>query len=405
MTRLENAGIHLKHDKCVFLLPAVEYLGHKISGQGLQPTDEKSQAIQKAPAPKDMTQLKSFLDLINYYSKFLLNLSNTLAPLYKLLQKKARWCWGQEQKESFQTAKESLTSDCLLAHFDPAKKLVLACDTSPYGVGAVFSHQMDDGKDRPIAFSSQSLAPTEKKYSHLEKEGLAVIFGVKRFQQYLLGRSFTIVSDHKPLEYLFGESRVTPALASAHIKCWAWTLGAYNYIMEYKPGRDHGNADMLSRLTLPETPTDVLVPSETILVVDMLLSIPVTVENVRQCTTKDPTLSKVRTLIQQGWQDTNDVNLRPYQKCKNELSLHDGCILWSSRVVVPPQGRDKVKQELHEGHPGEIRMKALARNFVWWPQIDEDWRRLLTDASNVSVCEINRLLLHFNRGNGQRNHG
>ena len=170
LTRLENAGIRLKRDKCVFLLPAVEYLGHKISGQGLQPTDEKIQAIQKAPAPKDITQLKSFLGSINYYSKFLSNLSNTLAPLYRLLQKKAKWCWGPEQKESFQMAKESLTSDCLLAHFDPAKKLILVCDASPYRVGAVLSHRMDDGTDRPIAFSSRSLAPAEKKYSHLEKE-------------------------------------------------------------------------------------------------------------------------------------------------------------------------------------------------------------------------------------------
>ena len=116
--------------------------------------DKKIRAIQKAPAPKDVSQLKSFLGLINYYSKFLPNLSNTLAPLYRLLQKKAKWCWGQEHKESFQTAKESLTSDCLLAHLDPAKKLILACDASPYGVGAVLSHRMDDGKDRPIAFLS-----------------------------------------------------------------------------------------------------------------------------------------------------------------------------------------------------------------------------------------------------------
>ena len=136
------------------------------------------------------------------------------------------------------------------------------------------------------------------------------------------------MSDHKPLQYLFGESRVTPALASAHIRYLAWTLGAYNYTMEYKLGRDHGNADVLSRLPLYEAPTDVPVLSETILVVDMLLSLPVKVENIRQWTTKDPTLSKVRTLIQQGWQDTNDVNLRPYQKCKNEPNLHDGCILW-----------------------------------------------------------------------------
>lgn len=117
-----------------------------------------------------MTQLKSFLGLVNYYSKFLPNLSNTLAPLYRLLQKNTRWCWGAEQKKAFQKAKESLTSDCVLVHFDPAKPLILACDASPYGVGAVLSHRMENGKDQPIAFSSRTLAPAEKKYSQLERE-------------------------------------------------------------------------------------------------------------------------------------------------------------------------------------------------------------------------------------------
>jgi len=187
---------------------------------------------------------------------------------------------------------------------------------------------MEDGKDKPIAFSSQTLAPAEKKYSQLEKEGLAITFGVKKFRQYLLGRSFTIVSDHKPLQYLFSEPRVTPSLASAHIQHWSWTFGAYNYNMEYKPGQDYGNGDMLSRLPLPESPTNIPVPGETILVLNMLLSLPVTVEQIRKWTTDDPILSQVRTLIQKWWQDTNDADLKPFQKHKNELSLHDGCILW-----------------------------------------------------------------------------
>ena len=82
-------------------------------------------------------------------------------------------------------------------------------------------------------------------------------------------------------------------------------------------------------------------------------------------------------MVQQGWQDTDDVALKPFQRRKYELSIHDGCLLWGSRVVVPPQGRDKVKQELHEGHPGATRMKALAQSFVWWPQIDQDLEELV----------------------------
>ena len=127
---------------------------------------------------------------------------------------------------------------------------------------------MENGSDQPIAFSSRSLAPAEKKYSQLDKEALAIIFGVKQFHQYLYGRNFTIVSDHKPLQHLFSESSAIPTLASARIQRWALVLSAYDYHIEYKPGLLHGNPDMLSRLPLSDTPTSVTVPGETILLMD-----------------------------------------------------------------------------------------------------------------------------------------
>ena len=105
--------------------------------------------------------------------------------------------------------------------------------------------------------------------------------------------------------------------------------------MEYKPGQKHGNADILSRLPLPESPTDVPVLSETFLVLDMLVSLPVTIKQIRQWTTHDLILSQVRIIIQQGWNDTNDTDLRPFQNHRNELSLND-----------------MIKRELNEGHPG-----------------------------------------------------
>lgn len=126
-----------------------------------------------------------------------------LAPLYTLLQKGSLWRCRKEQEDALFKAKQMLTSANVLILFDPKKELLLACDASPYGISAVLSHRMEDGSERPIAFASRSLSQAERKYYQLEKEGVAVVFGVSKFQLYLLGRNFTILSDHKSLQYIF----------------------------------------------------------------------------------------------------------------------------------------------------------------------------------------------------------
>eukprot|EP00731_Ephydatia_muelleri_P000397 Em0001g397a len=328
MSRLGECGIKLKRTKCKFMLPSLEYLGYHISGEGISPTKEKRRAIVDAPVPEDISQLKSFLGLVNYYSKFLPCLADTLAPLYKLLTKHQPWSWGADQAAAFQKAKFQLTSDVLLVHFDPSKKIALSCDASPYGIGVVLSHLQEDGSDRPIAYASRSLAPAEKNYSQIEKEGLAVVWGVKNFHQFLFGRQFVVYSDHKPLQFLFSETKPVPTMASSRIQRWALTLSAYNYQMVFRPGKNQGNADGLSRLPLAEAPEEVPTPGDTILT---------------RCS-----------------------------RWKSELSVEDGCILWGSRVVVPPPGRVPIIKILHDGHPGVSRMKSLARSVVWWPGLDAE---------------------------------
>ena len=371
LERLEKAGIKLKLSKCTFLQEKVEYLGHQISADGLQPTKEKVRAVKEAPVPSDVTQLKSFLGLLNYYAKFLPNLSNVLAPLHSLLKKPHKWSWSSKQQEAFDTAKHLLTSDCLLAHYSPDKDLILACDASPYGVGAILSHVMD-GQERPVAFTSRTLAAAEKNYSQLDKEALAIIFGVKKFHRYLAGRKFCIFSDHRPLQYLLGERNAIPAMASARVQRWALTLSAYDYQIVYKPGSKHANADSLSRLPLPEEPVEVPIPGETILVMETLDSSSITSCQIRLWTDRDPVLSQVRDKLMAGWQDTTDETLVPYQRRHAELSVHTGCVMWGSRVIIPTVGRKAVLDQLHEGHPGVSRMKSLARSYVWWPQMDKE---------------------------------
>ena len=390
LSRLEQAGMRLKESKCRFMLPSVEYLGHHISADGIRPTEEKRRAIVNAPSPQDTTQLKSFLGLVTYYGKFLPHLADVLAPLYKLLSKHHPWHWGLEQEAAFNKAKSLLTSEILLVHYDPDKKLALSCDASPYGLGVVLSHLMEDGSERPVAYASRSLAPAEKKYFQIEKEGLAIVFGVKNFHQYLLGRRFIVFSDHKPLQYLFSEDRPIPPMASARIQRWALTLSAYCYKMVFRPGKNQANADGLSRLPLDEAPECIPLPGDTVLMMEALSDTesPVTTTAIRLWTDRDPDLSKVRHMVLHGWPAGTGVKeWQPYKQRQLELSVHGGCVLWGSRVVIPICGRQAVIRMLHEGHPGICRMKSLARSIVWWPGVDAD---LEAKVSTCEACQANR---------------
>ena len=162
LEKFASAGIRLNRAKCAFMLPKVEYLGHIIDEHGLHPTEEKVKAIKESPTPKNVSELRAFLGIINYYGKFLSNLSAQLSLLHELLQKKSKWKWTSTHTKSFETAKDALQANSLLVHYDDSKPLVLACDASPCGLGAVLSHIMPDGVERPVAYASRTLTTAEK---------------------------------------------------------------------------------------------------------------------------------------------------------------------------------------------------------------------------------------------------
>ncbi len=160
LNRLEEYGLHLKLDKCTFMQKSGIYMGCIISAEGIHPTEEKIAAIKKAPRPENVTQLRSFLGMVNYHGKFIPNLSAILHPLNRLLQKGQKFKWTPECENAFQMAKNSanvLVRNCS----DPKLPLILECDASPYGIGAVLSHQFPDGVECPIAYISRFLNNAE----------------------------------------------------------------------------------------------------------------------------------------------------------------------------------------------------------------------------------------------------
>lgn len=208
-------------------------MGHAVDKQGLRPFPDKVKAITEARSPMNVTELRAFLGMTQYYARFLPNLSTQLSPLHELLKERSPWCWTEECQAAFVQIEQLLASADVLTHYGVNRPIRLECDASSVGLGAVISHEMTDGTHRPVAFASRTLTPAERNYAQIEKEELALIFGVKKFHEYLYGRRFTLVTDHKPLLAILGPKRGVPTLAAARVQRWALILSAYQYELQF----------------------------------------------------------------------------------------------------------------------------------------------------------------------------
>ena len=387
LKRLQQHGIRVKANKCAFEQDSVEYLGHVIDKRGLHTSDKKVKAIQKAPAPKNPKQLKSFLGLLHYYGKFVPNLSTLIHPMNELLLKNAKWHWSKQCEEAFVKAKGLLSKAPILAHYDPSLPVRrLAGDASAYGIGVVISHIFPNGDERPIAYASHTLSNSEKNYAQLEREALSLIYGVQKFHQYFYGRSFVLYTDHKPLTTILNPKKGIPPLSAARLKRWAVILSAYNYKIEYKSTQTHSNADGLSRLPLVVNNDKKQLAEHSIFNLRKIENLPVTTATqLKTMTRRDPVLSKVLHYTKQGWPTTIPIDLKPYWMKRTELAVEDDCLMWGIRVIVPAKLKKLVLQELHQTHIGMVRMKMVARSYVWWTKLDKDIEQLVKSCSHCQA--------------------
>ena len=384
---LQENGLKLNEKKCKFMQSEITYLGHCIDANGLHPNKDKVNCIINAPEPTDESTLRAFLGQMTYYTHFVDNLSKLTSPLNKLLRKDQPWEWGTEQQTAFENCKKALTSDKLLVHYDSQKPLVLDCDASPYGLGAVISHIFPDGTERPVAYASRSMTPAEKNYSQIDREGLAIVWSVKKFRQYLLGRHFKLRTDHQPLIPIFACKKGLPALAASRLHRWAETLMTYSFEIIYRKGKNHQNADGLSRLPISTTEDEV---ETTEVHCVTLKKIPVKAAEISKATREDPILSFILDFVQHGdWPENNKISkeIKPYYNIRHSLSLDSGCLLIGNRVVIPEKYRLYALNLMHESHLGMTKMKATARCYVWWPGINQQIEDMV---NNCDDCLSNR---------------
>ena len=346
---------------------SVEYFAYIVDASGIHSSPAKIEAITKVPVPQNVKQLQSFLGLVNYYTKFIPNMSSIRQPLNRLLGKGLEWSWESSCQRAFTRLKTKLTTADILVHYDLQKPVVLATDASSWGLGAVLSQVYPDGEKRPIAFASRSLSTAEKNYSQIEKEALSVIFGIQKFHEYLYGWRFTLITDHQPLTTILGPKTGIPVLTASRLQKWAIKLSAYQYDIKYRSTTRNGNADSLSRLPLEESDVSQnrLRSEEEVSLLNLVQinTLPVSARHIRQATQSYLILSRVSYFLLNGWPNEKNLvpELLPYYRLQTELTIEEGCLLRGVRVIIPEKYQRAVLEVLHENHPGIVRIKSLAR--------------------------------------------
>nr|CAH7755991.1 unnamed protein product [Callosobruchus chinensis] len=254
--RLRQSNFKIQLDKSEFLKKEVAYLGHIVTPDGVKPNPDKIRAIQNFTIPKTTKQIKGFLGLLGYYRKFIKDFAKITKPLTNRLKKNAIINpKDSDYIECFELCKNLLMNQPLLQYPDWEKPFIVTTDSSNYALGAVLS-QGKIGADLPIAYTSRTLNDSEINYSTTEKELLAVVWAVKYFRPYIYGRKFTIVTDHKPLQWLFSVKD-----PSSKLLRWRLKLEEHDFDIVYKKGTLNKNADFLSRIETNANETNDSVPT------------------------------------------------------------------------------------------------------------------------------------------------
>ena len=364
LERATRENLKLNPDKLTVGASEIEYFGHRITSEGLKPDEGKVKAILDMGPPTDKKELQTLLGMITYLSKFAPHTSDITKPMRDLLKEDTEFVWDEMQQSALQGIKEVLTQHPILSYFDPRKEVTLEVDASKSGLGAAI---FQEGK--PVAYASKSLSSTEQNYAQIEKELYAILFGCKRFHQYVYGRDVKVLTDHKPLEAI-----AKKPLASAPPRLQRMLLQLQNYRLriQHIPGKDIPTADALSRKYLPAQADDCKADLD-VHVHAILKNLPISdqkAEEIRQATKEDPQLQHLTAYIQSGWPESRTSchpNTLTFWNFRDELSVIDNIILKGNKIFIPTTLRPKMLTKIHEGHWGIEKSIQRAREIIFWP--------------------------------------
>ena len=419
LQRLRECNLKLSGEKCFFLQERVKFLGHVVSGQGVETDPDKTDRVKNWPTPTNPDDLRSFVAFAGYYRRFVKDFSKVTKPLTALLPptstKKNRkkvivlWIWKKEQEDAFQLIKSLLTSPPILAYPDFKKSFELHTDASASGLGAVLYQEQED-KKRVIAYASRCLSRSEKNYSAFKLEFLALKWAVtEKFSDYLTPNHFTVLTDNNPLTHI-----LTTAKLDATGQRWLSALGEYNFDILYRPGLRNGDADAMSRYPFKKCEETELVkiedktvkeisgcvcavpyietiPAATIDIVDAteMTGQPlcqIELREIRKAQREDKLIGKWYRAVTDKTipQRTHLLTKEDTAMRKNftsfkiqrgvlyrEIQSDEGKI---KQLVLPERYKRTALEGLHRnvGHPGRDRTLALLRERFFWPGMNAD---------------------------------
>lgn len=394
LKRLRSVGLTLNPNKTKLLQTEVTYYGHLLTSEGLQADPSKVSAIKEMTVPSNKRELQCFLGMVNYLNKFLPNLSAVSEPLRELTHDKVPWNWTRKHLNVFNSLKAMITKAPVLKYFNLDEPIILQCDASSMGLGVAL---MQAGQ--PVAYASRSLTEAEREYAQIEKETLAIVFGCRRFDQYLCGQKEIIIhTDHKPLITIFKKPLLQ---APKRLQRMMLALQRYKLRIQYVPGTQLYLADPLSRN--PENKlTGTLSKYEVYQIEEIncflkeieelnpTTSLSISNErlmNIREATRVDNTLQKVGLFLLNGWPAKvaeEDDELKQYAKYQEDIVMQEGIFYKGNRVIVPKKLRTDILKRLHAGHSGMEASIQLARDTVFWPRINEEIRK---SVSSCLACQ------------------
>jgi hypothetical protein len=379
--RQRLSDLEVNEDKCEFDRSEVEFIGFRVSGKGVSPNSDKVEALICMPLPSSKKELRSQLGMLNFYSAFMEDYSDKSAELYDLLREDTEFVWEERHTLCLDALRKELRTKRVLAPYEPAKPVILTTDASDRGVGGLLTQA-----GRPVAFVSKKLTDAETRYSQIEKEGLAIVWAIKRLDRYLRGRSFVLETDHQPLEFIFSPGKAISQIASARLARWAVLLMGYQFVIKGSRTTEIPVADALSRSpshtrSVQDKEAEKMVSVHLIDVTAWDGSV-VDREELSRVTQRDSELQKVVKRISGG-----SGYCGPYNSVLESLAVEKGLIMIGERFVVPIALRGKVLDALHVGHPGIVASKLKARKCCWWPGINE---AIMQKVATCEVCQRSR---------------